>query len=156
MSSFIIDKIEYVKAAGLMYGYEEAKKSDAHRYFLEGVRAEFEHAYTLNVASVNEQYGEATLPDESTYDDEFEAYRKKGVLIRNEGYESDCIIRKKVADVMSREKFRCYMMNFFHSVLYQIENDSAHRAVAEFFFTCNAKLETTNVEGWWGEIEIAA
>ena len=42
MSSFIIDKVEYVKAAGLMYGIESAKR-DSHKYFMDVCRKEFEH-----------------------------------------------------------------------------------------------------------------
>lgn len=61
MSSFIIGKKEFIKAAGLMCGYEEAK-SDSHKWFIDNVRKEFEHAYALNVVSVNEQYGDGEMP----------------------------------------------------------------------------------------------
>lgn len=155
MSSFIVSKREFIKAAGLMCGYEGAKR-DSHKWFVDNVRQEFEHAYALNVASVNEQYDDNQMPEEELLDDVFEAYRKMGTLIYTEGYEMG-IICTKVADVMDKETFRKSMWNFFRSVLYQIENEAAHRAVAELFFTCLSKLyedEMRSVEGWWGEVEL--
>ena len=156
MSSFIVSKREFIKAAGLMCGYEEAKR-DSHKWFIDHVRQEFEHAYALNVVSVQEQYEDYSFdPEEETLDDVFEAYRKMGTLIYTEGYKMG-IICTKVADVMDKRTFRRSMWNFFNSVLYQIENEAAHRAVAELFFTCLCKLykdEMRDVEGWWGEIEL--
>ena len=161
MSSFIISKVEYIKAAGLMCGFEEAK-SDSHKWFIDNVRQEFEHAYALNVASVNEQYShdEPEMPDGESYDDVFEAYRKKGALIQREGYASDNgIIFHKVENVMDKATFCKHMFGFFNSVLYQIENEAANRAVSAWFYTCLTKLykdDLRSVEGWWGEIEMAA
>lgn len=157
MSSFIIDKVEYIKAAGLMYGIEESKR-DKNGYFLNRVRQEFEHAYALNVASVNEQYGDNEMPDEKKYDAEFEAYRKMGVLIGNDGYASDDgILHEKVKDVMKFSDLRIRLWGFFRSVLYQIENDAAHRMVAEWLFTCTSKLYEKDiyaVDGWWAKVEL--
>lgn len=157
MSSFIVSKREFIKAAGLMCGYEGAKR-DSHKWFVENVRKEFEHAYALNVISVNEQYGDNEVPDEEIYDDVFEAYRKEGALIYTEGY-AGTVIMEKVKDVMDKRTFRKSMWKFFDSVLYQIEDDVAHRTVAELFYTCLNKLyedEWHGAEGWWGEIELAA
>lgn len=159
MSSFIIDKVEYVKAAGLMYGMESAKR-DTHRWFLENVRKEFEHIYALNVASVNEQYShhEPIVPDENSYDEVFEAYRKKGVLIGNDGYaSSNGITFHEVKGVMNKRDLRIRLWHFFRSVLYQIENRAANRMAAAWFFTCISKLYENDlhaVGGWWGEIEM--
>lgn len=89
MSSFIVSKREFIKAAGLMCGYESAKR-DSHKWFVDNVRKEFEHAYALNVASVNEQYGHYEAPEQNDNHDElFETYRKKGALIYNDGYASN-------------------------------------------------------------------
>lgn len=159
MSSFIISKVEYIKAAGLMCGYEEVKR-DSHKWFIDNVRKEFEHAYALNVVSVNEQYGDGEMPETEQYDDVFESYRKKGALIGNDGYASDNgIIFHKVENVMDKKKFRLSMFSFFKSVLYQIENEAAHRAVAELFFNCLSVLyesDLRSVDGWWGEVELEA
>lgn len=157
MSSFIVSKIEYIKAAGLMCGYEAAKR-DSHKYFVDNVRKDFEHAYALNVISVNEQYGDNEQPEEESYDNVFEAYRKKGALISTEGYASDNgIIFTKVEDVVDKKTFRKSMWKFFNGVLYQIENEAAHRVVAELFYNCLNKLyedDLRSVEGYWGKIEL--
>ena len=155
MSSFVIDKIAFIKAAGLMCGYEDAKR-DKHQYFVDVCRQEFEHCYALNVISVSEQYDGNYEPEEESYDEVFDAYRKMGELIQREGYGTG-IIATKVADVMDKRTFRKSMWHFFDSVLYQIEDEACHRAVAEWFYTCNNKLyedEKRSVNGWWGEIEL--
>ena len=146
MSSFIVSKREYVKAAGLMYGIEESKR-DPHRYFLDNVRKEFEHAYVLNVASVNEQYGDSVVPDGESYDVDFECHRRAGDRIY------DGVERR-----MSLEMLRPRLQMFFQSVLYQIENEAAHRVVAELFYECTCKLyerEIEVVDGWWGDVQLS-
>ena len=157
MSSFIVSKQEFIKAAGLMCGYESAKR-DSHKWFIDNVRKEFEHAYALNVASVNEQYGRNKAPEQNdNYDELFETYRKKGALIYNDGYVSNGGIYEKVEDVMDKRRFCLLMWNFFKSVLYQIENGAAHRAVAALFFSCLSKLygdKLRGIDGWWGEVEL--
>lgn len=156
MSSFIVSKQEFIKTAGLMCGYESAKR-DSHKWFIDNVRKEFEHAYALNVASVNEQYGDDSMPDEGSYDEVFESYRKKGALIYNEGYTSVGAICVKVEDVMDKRTFGFSMWKFFNSVLYQIENDADHRAVAELFYICLSRLyedKIREIDGWWGEVEL--
>ncbi|MBQ7156932.1 MAG: hypothetical protein IJR86_03945 [Bacteroidaceae bacterium] len=133
MSSFVVSKVMFIRAAGLMYGIEESKR-DVHKWFLEHVRKDFEHAYTLNVYSVNEQYERNDLPDEKSYDEDFENYRKIGRDI----YESKSTGLMKNA--MPWPQFRYMMMNFFGGVMYQIENDYASRAVSELFYRCIVKL----------------
>lgn len=159
MSSFIIGKKEFIKAAGLMCGFEEAKR-DRHQWFVDNVRKEFEHAYALNVASVNEQYNDSQMPETEQYDEVFEAYRKKGALIQNDGYANlGGWLMEKLEDVMDKRKFRQSMFGFFQSVLYQIENAAAHRAVAAWFYACLTKLYGDDLcggEGWWGKIDMAA
>ena len=148
MSSFMVSKREYVKAAGLMYGIEETKR-DKHQWFLDNVRKEFEHCYALNVASVNEQYGDNETPEEDNYEAVFESYRQLGVAI----YEGPALHE----GVMKISDLRVRLWCFFRSVLYQIENEAAHRMAAEWFFTCISKLYENDlhaVEGWWGEVEI--
>lgn len=157
MSSYIVDKKEFVKAAGLMYGIEESKR-DPHSYFMEVCRQEFVHAYQLNVISVNERYRDNAVPDEASYDEEFEEHRQLGKLIGSDGYASaNGIIYEKVVDVMSLRDLRLGLWKFFDSVLYQIDNDTCHRTVSAWFYTCINKLYTKDiysVKGWHGEIEL--
>lgn len=148
MSSFIISKKEFIKAAGLMYGIEETKR-DRHQWFLDNVREEFSHCHALNVASVNEQYDDDEMPETEEYDDVFEDYRKLGVAI----YEGPALHE----GVMKFRDLRVRLWCFFRSVLYQIENDAAHRMASQWFLICISKLYENDlhaVEGWWGEVEI--
>lgn len=158
MSSFIVDKKEFIKAAGLMCGYEQGKGRDSHKWFVENVREQFVNAYRLNVMSFNEQYGESIEEDDKDYDEEFESYRKMGALIRTEGYGSDNgVVFEKVADVMDKRTFARSMWKFFDSVLYQIENDDAHCTVSELFYICLHRLyerDLHGIDGWWGEVEL--
>lgn len=146
MSSFVINKREYIKAAGLMYGIEMSKRGNAHRYFLENVRKNFAKCYELNVDSVNEQYGDESGKDCSDYDYEFTQYCKIGERIKCGLHES-----------MTFKELRINLMQFFRSVLYQIENDEMSQFVSAFFFECTSKLfdsELYAVEGWWGDVEL--
>lgn len=150
MSSFVVNKVNYVRAAGLMYGIEESKR-DSNPRFLDHIRKEFEHAYALNVVSVNEQYESHLMPDENSYDEDFEAYRKKG---------QDIWVNKStglIPNAMPWPQFRYMMMNFFGGVMYQIENDYADRAVSSFFYRCIVKLfeqEINDVPHIWSEIDL--
>lgn len=146
MSSFVISKREFVKAAGLMYGIEASKGAGAHRYFLENVRKNFVKCYELNVDSVDEQYGDKSGKDGFDYDYEFTQFCKIGERIKCGLHEG-----------MTFEELRINLMQFFRSVLYQIENKEMSQFVAAFFFECTSKLfssELYAVEGWWGDIEL--
>lgn len=146
MSSFVINKIEYVKAAGLMYGVE-MNKSLPFRYFLDNVRENFTKCYVLNSMSVSEQYKEPYRKDYTpSYDDVFEEYVKKGRSIWS-GESKE----------MTRDELKNALVKFFHSVLYQIENEKMNMWVSSFFWKCLERLtekEVYGIEGWWGEVEI--
>lgn len=146
MSSFIISKVDYVKAAGLLYGVEESKR-DYHKYYLDNLRKGFEHVYALNVISVNNQYGDKAIPESNTYNKVFEKYRGYGRAMHTPN------------SPMTFVKFRFFIMSFFSSVLYQIEDDYAHRTAASFFWDCTKHLferEIRQAQGWWGDIEFPA
>lgn len=150
MSSFVINKIEFVKAAGLMYGIEESKGNDAHRWWLNHIRERFVECYRMNVASVAEQYGDEDTGDtEPDFDAVFEKYRVLGRKIwESNGYGNV---------PMNRFELRTALMKFFESVLYQIENESMNEKVAALFFSCVDKMTddvVDEVDGWWGEVEI--
>lgn len=140
MSSFVISKREYIKAAGLLYGIEE-KSQYPHKYFLDNVRKNFCHVYELNVASVNEQYGDDGACDSCEYDEVFKRY---------------CYVGRCINDATLKELLPCLLM-FFRSSLYQIENEEYAKEVGAFFFECFTKLnrsELNSVEGWWGQIDL--
>lgn len=150
MSSFVIRKKEYIKAAGLLYGIEESKGIYTHRWWLNHIRERFVECYRMNVSSVAEQYGDEDTGDiEPDYDDVFEKYRALGRKI----WESNGF-----GDVpMNRYKLRTALMKFFTSVLYQIENEEMETKAAALFFSCVDKMTydaVNDIDGWWGEVEI--
>lgn len=145
MSSFVVDKREFVKAAGLLYGIEAAKGVHAHKWFLDNVRAKFNECYEMNEKSVAEQYNEDCSFDDCKYDDVFRKYGQRGLEI---GFGEDEI---------SIVALRCKLWKFFRSVLYQIENEEMHSSVSAWFMECLTKLyenDIDGVDGWWGEIEL--
>ena len=146
MSSFVISKKEYIKAAGLMYGVESAKR-DKHQYFLDHVYENFVECYEMNVTSVNEQYGTKDESDGAAYTYVFEEYSEKGKRIAEGSYKG-----------MTFNQMRLNLWHFFGSIMYQIEEPSCSHAVGGFLFTCVSKLfekdfRTIN-STWWGEIEL--
>ena len=145
MSSFVIKKQEFAKAAGLLYGIESTKRFP-HKYFLDHVRENFVRCYELNVASVNEQYREEIKVDPLDYDALFERYKYRGTKIYYGMGEQ----------VHNLQELTPLLWKWFESVLYQIENDEMHKQVSAWFFVCFGKLYERNLdcEGWWGEIEI--
>lgn len=143
MSSFIIGKGEYIKAAGLLYGVCEASKPD-HENFLKNIRTNMVTCYCLNVLSYNAQYGENEKLDKEKYDEDFKRCRIRGWAITN-GTDKEYDIGM----------LRACMMQFFRSVLYQIEEKPFYDAAAAIFFECMKILtEEISGSGWWGEIEL--
>ena len=81
MSSFVIDKREYMKVAGMMHGIASSAKLP-WEYFTENVKARFERLYELNVKSVCEQYKRPFEGlDECEYQDVFDHYSSLGKSI---------------------------------------------------------------------------
>ena len=140
MSSFIVPKIEYMKAAGLLYGFEYAKR-EPHAWYLDHLKEQFLRCYELNVASVNEQYNDYEKADECDYNEIFEAYKDFGRKCYN----------------TKRKEFVYSMLMFFRSVNYQVENEEAKQEVTAWLYTCIMHLEERHVEvaaEWWGEINL--
>lgn len=148
MSSFIISKREYIKAAGLMYGVEDAKLHK-HDYFLKHVHYWFTNCYLVNVKSFGYQYGDENIEtDKNDYMDVFEVYKAKGRDIANcNGY----------GGIKNLGELRKHLTKFFECVLYQIEDEDCAEYASWLAFMCIDKLcetEVEDIEGWWGEIEI--
>lgn len=146
MSSFVISKVEYIKAAGLIYGIESSKRYP-HKWFLDNVRKGFVECYEMNVASVEKQYGEKIGFDGCAYDSTFEQYCKGGERIW-------LGMDRKITD---RNEVKNGLMMFFNSVLYQIEEEEMCQKVSSFFFLCATKLfdmEINECEDWWCKVRV--
>ena len=146
MSSFIISKKEYIKAAGLVCGVASCSKYGGNPVFCVNVKKQFERIYKLNVYSWCEQYDEDVAEDTCDYESVFNEYKELGRRIYM-GLESK----------MSLDKLRRSLLNFFSSITYQIENEDANMEAASYLFPCVEMLyqdKTDDVVGFWGSIDI--
>lgn len=131
MSSFIIDKPEIVKFAGLVRGYYGHKDCDH--------LADAQIIYSDNVKSVNEQYDRDDPEDTETYEELFNEYERIG---------------------HSTEKNRTFercLYTFYRSMLYQIDNDALYEEVHEivkYAWGINTFSPKEMVDGWWGSVDI--
>jgi hypothetical protein len=146
MSSFIISKKEYIKAAGLVCGVASCSKYGGNPVFCANVKKQFEHIYNLNVYSYEEQYDEDVEKDTKDYESVFNDYKELGRRIYM-GLESK----------MSLDTLRYSLINFFRSATYQIENEDANMEAASYLFTCVEMLcqdKTDDIDGFWGSVDI--
>jgi len=146
MSSFIIGKKEYIKAAGLVCGVASCSKYGGNPVFCANVKKQFEHIYKLNVYSWCEQYDEDVEKDTCDYESVFSDYKELGRRIYM-GLESK----------MSLDTLRYSLISFFRSITYQIENEDANMEAASYLFACVEMLyqdKTAGVDGFWGSIDI--
>ena len=146
MSSFVISKKEYIKAAGLVCGVASCSKYGGSPKFCANVKKQFEHIYNLNVYSFEEQYDEDVEKDTCDYESVFNDYKKLGRRIY-----MGCVSN------MSLDKLRYSLVKFFGSITYQIENEDANIEAASYLYVCVEMLyqdKTDDVDGFWGSIDI--
>lgn len=154
MSSFIISKQEYMKAAGLvsgiakerevwLYDFEKGRNSTPEDYI-----RKFTDIYKLNAASVIDQYhGDevgAPADDPDDYKKDFDSFYKLGKQLCYNG-------KKTLTDGINE------LAAFFSSILYQIEDDDANEKAGRFLdrltvalYKAAAGRETKS----WGSLEI--
>ena len=143
MSSFIIDKIEYIRCAGMVHGILDAFR-DVSATFKSSLHSQMTEVYECNVKSFNLQYGKHVVPEEEEYTNEYEAYRMKGFLL-DAGQQRDMFFK---------------IIHFFNSASYQIEDEKCSAQAAEVFWNITCGLisfifrteirKQTN----WGEFEV--
>ena len=146
MSSFIVDKKEYIKAAGLVCGVASCSKYGGSPKFCANVKKWFERIYKLNVYSWCEQYDEDVAEDTCDYESVFNDYKELGRRIYM-GLESK----------MSLDTLRYSLIKFFGSITYQIENEDANMEAASYLYACVEMLyqdKTDDIDGFWGSIDI--
>lgn len=134
MSSYIIAKEEYIKAAGVIAGLAETLGGRMNRIWIYDYETrrnstpgdyhrKFSEFYTMNCLSVIEQYrgDEVGAPanDNNDYMDTFKKYQNYGQQI---GY-----TRENLKEVVLE------LHSFFRSALYQTENDVYNTKMTYFF-----------------------
>ena len=117
MSSFVVNKEDYIKFAGIISGIcANTQKSVSTK----NIYSDMVRCYERNVASVNEQYNANDESDKKAYKSTFVSWEQKGGYIYNAS-----IIDKKVATKTINE-----LSEFISSCLYQIENEEMASAVS--------------------------
>lgn len=153
MSSFVISKSEYVKAAGLvsglakelevwLYDYETQRNSTPEDY-----KRRFIECFTMNSLSVQKQYDDGDAwTDSNEYNKEFNDYMKLGKqLVYNDGPALINAIHE--------------LSQFFGSCLYQTEYDPYMYKMQLFFDSIIVELfkKAHRYEAdSWGELKIEA
>lgn len=152
MSSFVISKKEYVKAAGLVaglakayniwfYDFQEGRNSNADDY-----RRRFIECYQLNAESVQKQYNDPEPEkDPGKYQALFAEYYNKGL--------------NSELTYGQAEKVTAELLHFFRSVLYQVEDQFSSFAIGSYFnqltaLLCEAVFTSKYAPESWGSIEI--
>ncbi len=159
MSSFIISKEEYIKAAGLVAGLSETGGTRRHTLWIydyetrrnstpEDYHRKFSEFYTMNALSVIEQYhGDevgADGHDMNTYMDTFKKYQKIG--------KSAGITKENLKEIILE------LNSFFRSAMYQTENEVYNTKMQYFFNDIISQLFVFLFPGYetksWGSLEI--
>lgn len=151
MSSFIIGKSEYMKAAGLVSGLAEELKvwiydHETNRNSTkEDYKRKFEECFMMNALSFQEQYKEQEVwTDSNSYEEEFNAYYKLGKqLVYNDGEALINAIRE--------------LQQFFDSAMYQTEKESYMYKMQMFFnnLICQLFKQSSHYKPEsWGSLEI--
>jgi len=145
MSSFVIDKVEYIKCAGLIAGLLQ---KDRWACGEKEIYNRFSRFFELNAKSVQEQYGEEQCDTDSN--DYLEQFNQCKVLAleysrRKDGKDPQLLIKG--------------IQNFMRSALYQTENDEASGEMArDFTFYLGRMIEHYTYPQielhWWGEVDL--
>lgn len=151
MSSFVIDKKEYIKASGLISGLSEALGLWLYSYKVnrnmtpEDLHKQFTEFFNMNCLSFQEQYREdEAYTDSNEYRAEFEEYKRRGYSI---GVTEENL-KQTIAELRS----------FFNSCIYQTEKESYMFAMQMFFDNVLNQLIPYLIPGIqtesWGTLEI--
>ena len=155
MSSFIIDKRDYMKAAGFISGVAEASANWNHHLWLfdyttnrnmiaEDYLREFARCYEMNALSVQEQYHDAESElDTCAYSKEFNDYYKRG--------------RMAASDKIMLREWVYNLNSFFQSAIYQTEKESYFFQMQFFFGRIITALlnflDTDERMNFWGSFD---
>jgi hypothetical protein len=169
MSSFVISKSEYIKAAGfcsaaaatLNYYREPVlrvwNKKHNRVSTAEDIRADFTRLYEINLAAVNAQYGDDFPSDTAEYMGDFYAVQTnaKNFFSRHDNPEN---LRRLMTTAYG-------LIQFFDCVQYQIEGDEYTRRALNIlnkYYRALHKLTmylstvtSEDVSDYWGNFQIS-
>lgn len=157
MSSFVVNKEEYIKAAGIVAGIAEAKNGGSldrfwiydyergHNMTAADYYDRFAECYTMNALSVQEQYHD-DMPerDDCDYMDTFTSYKDKAKRL-----------------IMQPEKLKNIILDlhrFFRCAEYQTEKEAYFWKMTTFFNRITNQLlplmAPAREECGWGSLEL--
>jgi len=152
MSSFVIGKKEYIKAAGVvagiaeelrdfwLYNYEKGRKYTETDYY-----DTFSEFFTMNALSVQMQYGDkVAAEDPEKYEKDFRECKKIGVQIARNGGN---VLRDAALE----------LNDFFRSAIYQTEYEPYMWKMSMFFDRVISQLFEKMFRhecNSWGSLEI--
>lgn len=147
MSSFVISKEEYIKAAGFFAGIAEQKNfykenviywwSDNKKRILtaDDYYTAFPQLYDMNAVSVMRQYGDKVKEtDNKDYKRTFEKYKAAATNLYTSAY---------IGSSSGYSEFKKTVFNFYNftrSVNYQIEDRKLAADANKFLYKCNSML----------------
>lgn len=162
MSCCVINKREYMKAAGFIAGMLDAGKASRYglrlfaddrrsEYTPEDIRHDFTGLYLMNVESVRRSWEDGSIAaDPGRYDEAFAEYRAKGYAIALEHYD-----RKTQAAIAGLQRFAA-------SILYQLDDDTiaeaAQRYLARLLFNIrnfSDRIPQQHESEFWGEYTLS-
>lgn len=170
MSSFVINKVSYIKCAGLFAALADCKdyyrepvfrawnKRERRNYTADDMRKDFTRLYEINAAAVREQYGDAVAAsDPAEYIAEFERIFNS---IRDLWFAKSNNAEKR--DILKVTLFG--VIRFFQSVQYQIEGDEYTRRalmILNKYYRGLYKairivdnITDEDLSGYWGDFDI--
>lgn len=152
MSSFVIDKKEYIKAAGIsaglaftldreffVYDYELGRKMKQEDFY-----NKFCEFYKMNAISVAEQYGDAEI--ETDESDQHRLFNEWRVLGEHLAMRSSYKVQQAVK----------HLSDFLRSAAYQTEKDAYYFKMTMFFDKLIRQLyeKTTKLDcECWGDLD---
>ena len=154
MSSYVIEKRDYIRCAGLLAGIADYYNKTPRELWIfdhghgrnmttPDYHEAFSHLYDLNAESVQEQYGDDMREtDTNTYDDDFKKYFAEG---RKTAFAGSVPILKVVKK----------LNEFFRSALYQTEKRESAHEMQRFFWCIMTALisritSDDETHGFWG------
>ena len=143
MSSFVVNKEDYIKFAGIVSGIcANTKKS----VYTKDIYSHIVRCYERNVASVNEQYNDNAEPEKKAYKNTFVSWEQKGGYIYNAAMKDKRVAMRTINE----------LSHFVASCLYQMENE---RMALEVSYTMRSYLNMA-IEGLccerpnsWGDLK---
>ena len=140
MSSYIIDKEDYVRMAGAIAGICMASKYP-DRETIDSILFDTEEVYQANVRSYNIQYGVDEKCDNVVYDKLYYEYM-------NYTY---CLPKERKMELMME------IIEFIRSILYQIDDeklyDMARFRLTEMIFMMHRAIYPDST-GFWGKFNL--